>query len=551
MKETTYGNNFQLLSQMNQYWNGRKTQQCVCDGGYTGYDCSRRMCPSGDDPDSSCASDAKTAHDIQLVKIVRKNLKDSDAKNMDLDQFVTLTFIDQFNHKRTTKPISFYDTARSVQTALISLPDFTIPDVKVYKFYPKDKTNMCGKKFYDTFQTTTCSTNADCAKFSHTSGKTSFFCDLKNYQCVESVYADCSVSTPTDTCTKHFSPDGIYELDNGSGAKFRYGRLTTAADRMCRAGLFSEDSQRWAKKCTTDDDCTRCGLYTNIKGGVCDSTTKVCVRDKTNFKFDDVSGTANSACDTVVFAIKFEDTKHMSTQGKQHLLNCNYGTHTNLDGHSPKFDSSKILSCQVMYAGIPEFQEVDDSGANIDKAINLDSMSFAIATNVTRTNSMISIDKMVAAQNFMYVINPQADLQSLNPATSTECNVVGTTTTSVSTKALCAKKCHETLGCQKFTHNAVSLTCRTCTGTATKSSTNAQDITYELRSAKIQFKVPADNVARQNVPYGYKDGEVALYSSYDEVVVCSNQGKCNFDTGICTCEDGYTGGACNRKNEHI
>merc|ERR1712100_828406 len=108
-----------------------------------------------------------------------------------------------------------------------------------------------------------------------------------------------------------------------------------------------------------------------------------------------------------------------------------------------------------------------------------------------------------------------------------------------------------TLGCQKFTHNAVSLTCRTCTGTATKSSTNAQDITYELRSAKIQFKVPADNVARQNVPYGYKDGEVALYSSYDEVVVCSNQGKCNFDTGICTCEDGYTGGACNRKNEHI
>jgi len=31
-------------------WDGAKTQQCVCDAGYTGLKCDQRVCPSGDDP---------------------------------------------------------------------------------------------------------------------------------------------------------------------------------------------------------------------------------------------------------------------------------------------------------------------------------------------------------------------------------------------------------------------------------------------------------------------------------------------------------------------
>ena len=32
------------------YWDADKIYGCVCDKGYTGYDCSLNICPSGHDP---------------------------------------------------------------------------------------------------------------------------------------------------------------------------------------------------------------------------------------------------------------------------------------------------------------------------------------------------------------------------------------------------------------------------------------------------------------------------------------------------------------------
>jgi hypothetical protein len=31
-------------------WDANRIHGCLCDGGYDGYDCSLRTCPSGDDP---------------------------------------------------------------------------------------------------------------------------------------------------------------------------------------------------------------------------------------------------------------------------------------------------------------------------------------------------------------------------------------------------------------------------------------------------------------------------------------------------------------------
>lgn len=40
-------------------WDALKIFGCSCDTGYTGYDCSQRTCPFGDDPDTTSQADAK------------------------------------------------------------------------------------------------------------------------------------------------------------------------------------------------------------------------------------------------------------------------------------------------------------------------------------------------------------------------------------------------------------------------------------------------------------------------------------------------------------
>merc|ERR1712216_261198 len=39
------------------HWPWLKYQQCHCDAGYEGDDCSLRRCPRGDDPETECQTD--------------------------------------------------------------------------------------------------------------------------------------------------------------------------------------------------------------------------------------------------------------------------------------------------------------------------------------------------------------------------------------------------------------------------------------------------------------------------------------------------------------
>jgi len=113
-----------------QFWDQKRTQQCKCDRGYTGYDCNSRICPFGDDPTSDCGENS--AGDVQLV-VTRSTTA---AK-----QYFTLTFTDMFGGKFTTRPILDNAAAckvstasvpcREVQYALMDLPNFAIPEVEV------------------------------------------------------------------------------------------------------------------------------------------------------------------------------------------------------------------------------------------------------------------------------------------------------------------------------------------------------------------------------------------------------------------------------------
>lgn len=110
------------------HWPWLKYQQCHCDAGYEGDDCSLRQCPKGDDPETDCKDDR--GNDVQLLKC---DLNGGVKKG-----FFQLRFIDQFGGEYDTRPIlidtdtmSAEDNANSVQDALEALPNFAIPEVEV------------------------------------------------------------------------------------------------------------------------------------------------------------------------------------------------------------------------------------------------------------------------------------------------------------------------------------------------------------------------------------------------------------------------------------
>jgi len=109
-----------------EYWDQHRTQSCVCDRGYSGYDCSERICPFGDDPTTACSENS--AADYQLIQAVYS----------DNSTFFTVQFTDMFGGTFTTRPVSVASCevdadggCRELQYALMELPNFAIPEVEV------------------------------------------------------------------------------------------------------------------------------------------------------------------------------------------------------------------------------------------------------------------------------------------------------------------------------------------------------------------------------------------------------------------------------------
>jgi len=110
------------------HWPWLKYQQCHCDAGYEGDDCSLRQCPKGDDPETECNTDR--GNDEQKLTCAFQG----GAKKA----FFQLRFIDQFGAEYDTRPIkvdvenlSAAQNANSIQDALEALPNFAIPQVEI------------------------------------------------------------------------------------------------------------------------------------------------------------------------------------------------------------------------------------------------------------------------------------------------------------------------------------------------------------------------------------------------------------------------------------
>lgn len=112
-----------LLGKM---WDSDKSRMCVCDPKYTDVDCSRKMCPKGNDPldDCSQSTGTKYAADANL-QIQHICLYGATAGEF------AIKYNDYYNGEYTTSAIAFDADAETVMDALLSLPDHAIDQVNV------------------------------------------------------------------------------------------------------------------------------------------------------------------------------------------------------------------------------------------------------------------------------------------------------------------------------------------------------------------------------------------------------------------------------------
>lgn len=103
-------------------WDAEKIMVCKCDPGYTGPDCSERLCPTGDDPLTTG----------QVSEVHRVKFVDGDGSPAIASGQFSLTYTDPNKHSYTTWAIDIATATRyTITEALQGLPNAVIPSVTV------------------------------------------------------------------------------------------------------------------------------------------------------------------------------------------------------------------------------------------------------------------------------------------------------------------------------------------------------------------------------------------------------------------------------------
>ena len=130
-------------------WDNGKVRMCVCDAGYTGVDCARRMCPRGNDvlDDRDNAARALRYQVQNLTLVAAGALGDGhcfDHPSTSYPAFYNcfgdlmgktfaLTFTSRLNQSYTTKPlvVNALSLADDIRAALRELPNYVVDDCAV------------------------------------------------------------------------------------------------------------------------------------------------------------------------------------------------------------------------------------------------------------------------------------------------------------------------------------------------------------------------------------------------------------------------------------
>jgi len=113
-------------------WEARRVQKCVCDGGFTGADCSQRTCPYGDDPETICRYET---HQVQTLTLAYPTIASADPPSpSDYDNNeLALVFTSVEGMVFTTPALRDLTVqgAAELEKALESLPAFAVSNVTV------------------------------------------------------------------------------------------------------------------------------------------------------------------------------------------------------------------------------------------------------------------------------------------------------------------------------------------------------------------------------------------------------------------------------------
>lgn len=124
-------------------WEASRLTKCVCDAGYQGIDCSERVCPFGDDPETTCT----TKRQVQQVTFDFGSFPASVANPasfglFDTDEFALLFRTPFGQNLSVSRVTDSFDTAMGAANfarALKALPGFAVSDVSVTGAISADK----------------------------------------------------------------------------------------------------------------------------------------------------------------------------------------------------------------------------------------------------------------------------------------------------------------------------------------------------------------------------------------------------------------------------
>ena len=121
-------------------WDGNSRRACVCDAGFSGYDCSLRLCPRGDDPlttaQYSCGGECKFAQ--QTVRFDAAGVTSAAATATQVKFALKHTHWDGQVYKTEDKIVSLGTAGSSatiitehVKQSLLNLPNGAVSDIVV------------------------------------------------------------------------------------------------------------------------------------------------------------------------------------------------------------------------------------------------------------------------------------------------------------------------------------------------------------------------------------------------------------------------------------